>query len=586
MSRMPVARWAVTISVCVAGIAGLSAQQAPLAPTALTPVPRVVWFSGTFRPADNQPVASAENITVAVYREREGGEAVWRETHDVAMNADGRYNLLIGSTVADGIPLNVFSSGEASWIGITVNRPGEVEQPRVHLASVPYALKAADADTLGGLPASAYLRVPGSDQSEVAAAASPDSLVTPQAVLSGTTNFLAKYVNAADVGDSAVYEANGRVGIGTTVPFDAAHMRFTNTNGTMTGLAVQNLGGTASSYSGMLFYDQNGALGQFQGFNNATHEYRINNIASGGTINFMLASSSKFLIANNGNVGIGTSPDFKFHVLDTASTGLRVQTNTAGGTVASFGGLGEFQIDAPFVQGGRFTVKEDGRVGIGSASPFAVLEVKGGADHDGTTDPKAIALAYRFGGYRHWIRTRHNSNLVSGYGNAIDFFVNTDFIPDGSSAPGVGNVHVMTLDGPRVGIATTVPDRTLSVNGSANKVGGGSWESFSDERLKHIKGPFTSGLSALMQLQPIRYEYKTDNALGLVSSGEHIGFSAQAVQQVIAEAVSTNHSGYLMVDNDPIIWTMLNAIKEQQKEIQELHRRLAALEAAADRRRP
>ena len=38
-----------------------------------------------------------------------------------------------------------------------MNLPGEVEQPRVLLVSVPYALKAADADTLGGLPASAFV---------------------------------------------------------------------------------------------------------------------------------------------------------------------------------------------------------------------------------------------------------------------------------------------------------------------------------------------------------------------------------------------------------------------------------------------
>lgn len=341
--RMPVARWAVAITVSVASIAGLSAQQAPLAPAALTPVPRVLWFSGTFRPADNRPVASVESVTVAVYREREGGDAVWRETQNVAMNADGRYSLLIGSTLADGIPLEVFTSGEPCWIGITVNRPGKVEQPRVHQASVPYALKAADADTLGGLPASAYLRAPAADRSDGVKVASrsvktpTDSPVTTAAVLPGTTNVLAKYVNAADVGDSAVYEAGGRVGIGTTTPSDVMHLRFTNPNGGMTGLAVQNLASTTNSYSGMLFYDQNGALGQFQGFNNATHEYRINNVASGGTINFMLAHSSKFLIANNGNVGIGTSPGSKFHVLDSSNTGLRVQTNTAGGTVASFG---------------------------------------------------------------------------------------------------------------------------------------------------------------------------------------------------------------------------------------------------------
>ena len=46
----------------------------------------------------------------------------------------------------------------------------------------------------------------------------------------------------------------------------------------------------------MLFYDQYGALGQFQGFNNVTHEYRINNIASNGSINFMLGSASQLKV--------------------------------------------------------------------------------------------------------------------------------------------------------------------------------------------------------------------------------------------------------------------------------------------------
>jgi len=120
----------------------------------------------------------------------------------------------------------------------------------------------------------------------------------------------------------------------------------------------------------------------------------------------------------------------------------------------------------------------------------------------------------------------------------------------------------------------------LTVNGGADKPGGGSWEVFSDERLKTIKGRFTPGLAAVMQLRPIRYEYEPDNALGLKSSQEHIGFSAQAVQQVVPEAVSANDKGYLLVNNGPILWAMLNAIQEQQKEIQDLQRRLAALKAA------
>jgi len=83
-------------------------------------------------------------------------------------------------------------------------------------------------------------------------------------------------------------------------------------------------------------------------------------------------------IQDNGNVGIGNiSPTFRLHVVDTANTGLRVQTNTGGGTVASFGGNGDFQIDAVNVVGGRLTVKEAGNVGIGTSAPQAALDVRG-----------------------------------------------------------------------------------------------------------------------------------------------------------------------------------------------------------------
>jgi len=41
---------------------------------------------------------------------------------------------------------------------------------------------------------------------------------------------------------------------------------------------------------------------------------------------------------------------------------------------------------------------------------------------------------------------------------------------------------------------------------------------------------------------------------------------------VIPEAVSRNNRGYLLVNNDPILWTMLNAIKQEQAEIEALTR--------------
>ena len=335
--------------VWIAGVTGVHAQtasgEAPAVqqpfqtPAVLTPVPRVIWFNGAFHPADKRPVAAVETVTVAVYREREGGDAVWQETQVVTMEADGRYSLLMGSTSSDGMPLEVFTSGEPRWIGITVNRPGETEQPRVHLASVPYALKAADTETLGGKPASAYLLA-----EQKAPHASKHSTEAASTLTAGTPGYVGVFVDPANLGNSALYQSGVAIGLGTTVPLDTLHVAFTNSNGGATGYAVQNLSSAVNAYSGMLFYDQNGALGQFQGFNNSTHEYRINNVASGGTINFMIGTS-KFLIANSGNIGVGVAvPLSKLDVAGGINTtsqynirGVRVLTSSVAGGNLSVG---------------------------------------------------------------------------------------------------------------------------------------------------------------------------------------------------------------------------------------------------------
>lgn len=67
---------------------------------------------------------------------------------------------------------------------------------------------------------------------------------------------------------------------------------------------------------------------------------------------------------------------YKMQVLSPLN-GLRVQTDTAGGQVGSFGGLGEFDVDAPGIIGGRLAVKENGSVGIGVPNPNQRLSVAG-----------------------------------------------------------------------------------------------------------------------------------------------------------------------------------------------------------------
>src|SRR5262245_44827779 len=94
------------IVLMLAHPAGAGAQQpGSVTPAALTPVPRVVWFSGAFHPADGQAIAPVETVTLAVYDTQDGGTPLWLETQTVAVNADGRFNVLLGSTTADGLPL-------------------------------------------------------------------------------------------------------------------------------------------------------------------------------------------------------------------------------------------------------------------------------------------------------------------------------------------------------------------------------------------------------------------------------------------------------------------------------------------------
>jgi Chaperone of endosialidase len=136
-----------------------------------------------------------------------------------------------------------------------------------------------------------------------------------------------------------------------------------------------------------------------------------------------------------------------------------------------------------------------------------------------------------------------------------------------------------------VGIATDQPKYTLHVNGDAGKPGGGSWTNASDIRLKNIRGEYSKGLSEVMQLHPIKFNYKPGNARGYSPESDEIGLVAQEVQKVFPEAVTTGEDGYMDLNVHSINIAMINAMKDlyktvetQQEMIDELKRKLADVE--------
>jgi hypothetical protein len=558
------------ISACLVGTFVMLATAGPVLAQTAAPsqVPRFVTLTGVYRPADGRPPDSVEVVTLSIYKDQEGGLPLWQEQQTVTLDDRGRYTVILGASRPDGIPGDVFASG-AQWLGTLFERLGEVEGARVRITSAPYALKAADADTLGGHPASAYVLAPTGSNNEVAAKPSSANVTTPpptNLVNGGTTNAVAKYVSSTDVGPSAITEVNGAVGVGTTSPLDLMHVRFTNTTGGLTGLAVQNLGDTITSYSGMLFYDQNGALGQFQGFNNGTHEYRINNIAKTGTnfdgsINFMIGSASTLFVNSGGLVGIGTTtPGYGLEVDQPGPAGLRVATTTAGGRVASFGSIGLFQIDAPFRAGGRFNVLESGRVGIGIQAPKAWLHV---------FDPSNTGLR---------VETGTTGGTVASFGGNGDFQID---------APGVIAGRFIVKESGATGIGTNLPGSVLDVNGVVTvrtlAAGGVTalCQNFSNQistcssslRYKTNVTSFHGGLSLINRLRPIAFDWKANGEADL-------GLAAEEVAAVEPLLVIHNDKGEVEgVKYDRINVLLINAINEQQAQITRQQADLAALRA-------
>ena len=212
----------VVLIVVMLALTASAQQTAATSTSEVSAVPRIVNFSGRLTDLNGKALNGIAGVTFLLYKDEQGGAPLWMETQNVRPDETGRYTVMLGSTTSHGLPADVFVSGEARWLAVQIQ--GQAERPRVLLVAVPYALKAHDAETIGGLPPSAFvLAAPPASVTDNAAAAATSSNVPPPATSNvttsgGTVNRLAKFDGASDITNSQVFDNGTNVGVGNTSP--------------------------------------------------------------------------------------------------------------------------------------------------------------------------------------------------------------------------------------------------------------------------------------------------------------------------------------------------------------------------------
>jgi hypothetical protein len=362
------------LAILVILLASLSfAQTGPVAGGA--GVPPVIRFSGTLAVAPGRVM-----VTFGLYQQDTGGEPLWSETRTVLVDATGRFTVVLGTKTA--LPMELFEAGEARWLDVAVE--GVAPQPRRLLVSVPYALKAADAETIGGKPLSAF--VLAGEKSGVgadgltyvdtrvlsSALASPGRVPGSPSPLggsgaaggAGSANYVGLFSDETTLVNSVIYQTPaGSIGVNTTTPAAGFH--------------------AVSAASPVAYYDV---------YSNALGALPVVYRAARGTPSAPTAVQANDILGGLAVRGYGTTA-FSTGRGQVMYKAAENWTDTAQGTYLQFtstplGGTGWSE---------RMRVAPDGKVGIGTAAPAQMLSVAGTIESttggfkfpDGTTQTTA-----------------------------------------------------------------------------------------------------------------------------------------------------------------------------------------------------
>jgi len=608
-------------------VAASSAQQ-----TSTATVPNLIRYSGTLKDAQGAvPSGTPLGVTFAIYKQQDGGVPVWQEIQNVTPDASGQYSVVLGSTTATGLPDDLFLQQEQRWLGVQVQ--GEAEQARVLLVSVPYAFKAHEAETLGGLPPSAFVKATPTDASggtstETGTAAKAGTASKARGTTTsakptcfslgggGTLPQVAMWDGPCDLVSSGIYQPGfpgGPVGILKPAPIaaldvnGAINVSPTSDNNTgnyqilespvlsigwpskLTDVANQNL------YAGVLAGAQGFAQGSngntgtsntFVGYGAAFH----NQQGSGNTAVGVAAGYRNIKGNNNTYVGV----DAAFGLFSKAAN----NNNTIMGYQAGFKNTGSndsfygYQAGyANFADGNSFFGFSAGSANTSGNSNTFLGNSAGIANTTGDDNT--------FSGYQAGLKNSTGSdNIFYGYRAGVNNVTGSENIYIGHQGPTpnetntirIGNYLDTTYAAQfQVFIEPILPHITngqplVSIDSVTGQLG--IQGSSSSRRFKEQIADMGESSSKLLQLRPVTFFYKPQYDDG--SRRLQYGLIAEEVAEVYPEMVAYDKDGqpstvlyqFLapMLLNElqkqhVIVTALQDVIKGQQEQIQSLQER-------------
>jgi len=326
---------------------------------------------------------------------------------------------------------------------------------------------------------------------------------------------------------------DGHVGIGTTNPTDALlHIH-----------GYPNLALTRTTFNGALMYlnyiRQLSDNGQALISTAPGYEWRISTATN--------PLQTDMIMDANGNVGIGGQwvPKNKLDVAGAVAVG------------SGFAGVVTAPPDALVVSGS---------VGIGAVAAAARLTVETPALWTGNV----IRFQSDWEPGNYWL----NLSAIEPCPGVVEWVFDQK---NGS----MNYPDVLVFDRGKIGIGTTSPEYkfqvvpALGVEGHVSPQTGG-WFNSSDIRLKKNISTLEDTLNKISRLRGVRYDRKNEPNTE-EGKGKHIGFIAQELEKEFPELVETGADGYKSVTESSMTAILVEAIKEQQKEIELLKQEVAEL---------